>query len=148
MNRFFRKYLYGVLGGILLYIPFVLLGYLLYMPTSYSGFVALASIILAIVIVVITLSYKCSSVKERFLRTLVMHMSLWFVIILNGRIGTIRRLDNLLHIIDNEANSRAVGLGLVFFLFVVLSACVIMNILLFLFKIIGNRLELKKNKSE
>ena len=77
-----------------------------------------------------------------------MHMSLWFVIILNGRIGTIRRLDNLLHIIDNEANSRAVGLGLVFFLFVVLSACVIMNILLFLFKIIGNRLELKKNKSE
>lgn len=146
MNRISSKYLYGVLGGALLYIPFVLFGYLLYMPASYSALVALASIVMAIVIVVIALSYKCRSPKERFLRTLVMLMSFWFVIVLNGSIGTIRLLDRLLHIVDNEANSRVAGLGLVFFQIVVLSACAIMNILLILFKVIRNKLKPKEDK--
>lgn len=119
-----------------MYIPLVLFSHPLYMPEACSASVARESILISIAIIVIVLSVKCRSAKERFLRTLLMQISLRFVFVLNGHIGTIRRLNDFFHITELEANSSTAGLGIAFYFMIVDLTCIIVNILWPLFKML------------
>ena len=136
MNRFWKKHKYGILGGILLYIPYLPFGFLLYFQLSDKVFYQLfgACILAGVVISVVTLIYKCNSARERVTRTFVMLLSFWLTILFNGSIGTVRWLDELFHVAETEAMSRATGVGYGLFHIAVLCSCIIINIVMTLFE--------------
>ena len=118
-----RSVLSGMLGG-------VVLGMLLVI-TSIQPFIEadilLPLIIFGSTIVAIVILYRNYSFKHAILRTILMFMSCFIAIRLFAITGIVEFFDNTLHIQESDANNRAAGIVMMYFLVILLGESVIIN---------------------
>ena len=125
-----KDILFGLLGGVTLYIPLLFTNYLVYIPVldEKFGFYFLISLLIGGGIAISTLSIKNKAAKHASIRSLVMFISLFCTLAFNGRIGTILFLDKILGVPSSEATGRVAGLVMAFFLISILGICMITSI--------------------
>lgn len=118
-----RSVLSGMLGG-------VVLGMLLVI-TSIQPFIEadilLPLIIFGSTIVAIVILYRNYSFKHAILRTILMFMSCFIAMRLFAITGIVEFFDNTLHIQESDANNRAAGIVMMYFLVILLGESVIIN---------------------
>ena len=104
-----KDIVFGVVGGVLLYFPLMFSGYLSYFPILNEKFELwfMISMLIGGGIAVASITLKNKSAKCTFIRTIILLVSYYCTIVLNGCIGTIRFIDSIFCIQDSEATSRA-----------------------------------------
>lgn len=117
----------GIYGGIVLYIPLILVSYLPYIEKQ---ILLLPLMIVGAAIVTSVILYKNLSFKHAILRTFLMFVCCLFIARLCTTIGLIRLINYILCITITEAGSRSSGLGMVLYLLITFFACVITNSIL------------------
>ena len=120
-----KSFFIGWLGGALLSLPF--------MCISYLPYIKLVSLL--------TLVYKYSGLKQSVTRTIFMFISCFVGVRFFAMVGIIRVVNDFFDIVENESNDRAAGVGMVYFLAIVLFACAIISIVLFIISHIKKKSE-------
>ena len=130
--------IYGVLGGIILYFPLCFSGYLPLLLNVSEVKLPLREgcILISGSIAVFAISYKYSSIKYSLLRTVIMLLSLLLTFVFNVQVGTIKLLDQLLHIGERNSENMAPGLTIVLILCVVLFVSIVTNIVIPILRLI------------
>ena len=124
MNRsVLTSVLTSVLGGIVLGILLLLVSIQPFIETD----ILLPSIIFGSIIVAIVILYRNYSFKHAILHTILIFMCCFVAIRLFAVTGIVEFLNTILHVQENEANDRAAGLGMVFFLVILLGESIIIN---------------------
>ena len=120
----------GWLGGVLLSLPLICISYLPYtkLQTILPFFFLFVG--LGVFVSLLTLAYKYSGVKQSIMRTVFMFISCFVTVRFFAVFGLVRAVNCFFNIVENESNNRAAGVGMIYFLTVVLFACVIVTILL------------------
>lgn len=127
----FKDCIYAVPSGIIVYLLFLLMGYLPYFSVLDSNIETILPLcwIAAALVCFLSLMHKERSIRNCISRTIILFLTFLAVLVFNGSIGAIRFLNtNVLHIVVTEGNSRAAGLGQMFFLIPVVGFCILVNI--------------------
>ncbi len=118
-----RSVLSSVLGGIILGMLLVFASIQPFIETD----ILLLLIVLGSIIVAIVILYRNYSFKHTILRTIFMFMCCFVAIRLFAVAGIVEFLGNILHIQESEANNRAAGVGMMYFLVILLGESIIIN---------------------
>lgn len=123
-----KNFIWGLIGGFCLYIPFVFQGYAPYLFGENILMGLLLATIIGALISATTILIKSKTLKDTLVRTIVMLFSHFLIIRQNGQIGTLRYIDSLFGIIETEASGRVSGLLMALFICAIIVICIITNI--------------------
>ena len=127
-----KSFFIGWLGGALLSLPFVCISYLPYIKLQTISPFFLLFVGLGVLVSLLTLVYKYSGLKQSVTWTIFMFISCFVVVRFFAVVGITRVVNGFFDIVENESNDRAAGVGMAYFLTIVLFACAIISIVLFI----------------
>lgn len=121
MQRFIKSCLYGGIGGIILYVVDIFCSSLAYMKISGLWFDILldGSIIFGGVIAIFTILYKNTSLIQMVGRFVMLLVSFFGIMLLNGYIGTVRFLYDSLNTNNSSSSDNISGMLTLTFLTIV-----------------------------
>lgn len=127
-----KDMIFGIIGGIVLYLPLIFSNYLVYFPVLDERFELwfMVSVLIGGAIAVASITLKNNSAKYAFIRTIILLVSYYCTIVFNGCIGTLLFIDSIFGIQDSEATGRVAGLSMVFFEIGVFGICIVTNVVM------------------
>ena len=119
-------HLHTVPGGAILYILFLFVGYIPYFPKLNELFAEIlaSAWVVSFLFILFAVLHRASTVKRCVARIFILWRTFIVLLVVNGSLGIIRYLnDEVLHIVETEANSRAAGLAEIYYLIPMLGFC-------------------------
>lgn len=143
MERFKQGCFYGCMGGLGLYIAEFFCSLLPYMKVSnllYEIWL-ITSIVFGVGISTLAMLYKRTSVLEMLLRFCVMGVLYVMIGTVNGYLGVIKYLYEVLGVYMNSASDNVSGMLTITFLTIVICICIVVMIVVTIISLFSKKME-------
>jgi len=133
-----RNLLYGLLGGLALYVLFEFVGYISLLPDEAVQIMLYVWLMAAVVVGMFAVAYRYDSILLSLGRTLVMYVAFMLIFVLTVQLGVIQLLDQLFGYVCYDDNYGE-GMLMVFTAFAFFLGSIAANVLMPIYKYIKNR---------
>lgn len=133
-----RNLLYGLLGGLALYVLFEFVGYISLLPDEAVQIMIYVWLMAAVVAGVFAVAYRYDSILLSLGRTLVMYIAFMLIFGLTMQLGVVQLLDQLFGYVRYDDNYGE-GMVMLFTVIAFFLGGIAANVLLPIYKYIKNR---------
>lgn len=133
-----RNLLYGLLGGLALYVLFEFVGYISLLPDEAVQIMLYVWLVVAVVAGMFAVAYRYDSILLSLGRTLVMYIAFMLIFGLTMQLGVVQLLDQLFGYVQYDDNYGE-GMLMVFTVIAFFLGSIAANVLMPIYKYIKNR---------